>query len=184
MAPKDHRMALNAGQSLFQEKMKISYKGPVDERIITIFGDYIESMNDSYMIPSKKLFKIFFELAENLSSYSAEKISLENKKKIVGAGTLILKENDDNFILITGNPVSNTDIIPIIEKCEYINSLDRESLRKYKREERRRTPSERGNAHIGLIQVALTSANPLDVEITKINDSTSYFSVAVKIDKK
>jgi hypothetical protein len=183
MTPKDHKMALNIGQTLFQEKMKISYKGPVDERILTVFGDYIESMGELYSVSGKKLFKIFFELAQNLSSYSSEKIALENKKKIVGAGTLILKENDDDFVLITGNPVFNEDIIPVIEKCEYINSLDRESLRQYKREERRRTPSEKGNAHIGLIQVALTSANPLDIEITPINDNTSYFSVAVKINK-
>lgn len=183
MSSKEHKKAIILGQSLFQEKMKISYKGPVDERILSVFADYIESMDEKYRTQAQKLFKIFFELAENLSSYSAEKIFLENKKKAVGAGALILKENENDFILITGNPVFNENIIPVIEKCEYINSLDRESLRQYKREERRRTPGERGNAHIGLIQVALTSANPLDIEITQVADNISYFSVAVKIDK-
>ncbi len=183
MPSKEHKKAIDQGKDLFKEKMKISYKGPVDERILTVFGDYISSIDESYRNQGKKLFKIFFELAENLSSYSSEKVWLDSKNKSVGVGALILKENDSDFMLIAGNPVFDENIIPVIEKCEYINSLDRESLRKYKREERRRTPSARGNAHIGLIQIALTSANPLDIEITQVAENISYLSIAVKIDK-
>ena len=112
----------------FSKDIKISYKGPVDERIFRIIGDYISSIDSEYEKAGRKLFKIFFELAQNISSYSAEKITFKNKKEI-GTGNLIIKEIEDNFVLITGNLVKNKDIIPIIEKCEYINSLDRDALR-------------------------------------------------------
>ena len=128
------------------------------------------------------MFKVFFELAENISNYSAEKIFF-SKTKQIGTGTLIIRETNDNFILVTGNPVNNENIIPILDKCEYINTLDRESLREYKRKERSRPQGVKGNAHIGLIQIALTSTNPLDVEVTPIDEEYSYFSIIVKIDK-
>ena len=166
----------------FSKDVKISYRGPVDERVFTLIGDYISSMEALHEKAGKKLFKIFFELAQNISSYSAEKIKFRNNK-CVGTGNLIIKETDKHFYLITGNKVYNNDIIPIIEKSEYINSLDRESLREYKRIERRRPQGEYGNAHIGLIQIALTSTNPLDVEVMPIDDDLSYFSIAVKINK-
>lgn len=167
---------------LFSKDVKISYKGPVDERILTLIGDYIQGIYDVHAKAGKKMFKAFFELAENISNYSAERVVF-SKKKQIGSGTLIIKETDSNFILITGNPVDNENIIPILDKCEYINTLDRDSLREYKRAERSRPQGVKGNAHIGLIQIALTSTNPLDVEVTPIDEKYSYFSIIVKIDK-
>ena len=60
---------LSLGQSLFSEEIRISYKGPVDGKIITYLGDYIEVINSLSEKANKKLFKIFFELAENISKY-------------------------------------------------------------------------------------------------------------------
>jgi len=96
---------------------------------------------------------------------------------------LLIMEFPDSYSFITGNAVLNDNIIPLIEKCEFINSLDRESLREYKREQRRHPQGNLGNAHIGLIQVALTAANPLDIEVSPLDDEKSYFSIAVKINK-
>ncbi len=181
-------MRLNANigiendMTLFSKEIKISYKGPVDSRILTVVGDYINAISPVFKVAGKKMFNIFFELTQNISYYSAEKILIRENKEI-GTGSILIKETDKHFVLITGNPVYNESIIPVIEKCEYINSLDRESLRKYKREERRRPQGQKGNGHIGLIKVALTSTNPLDVEVTPLNDDISYFSIAVKINK-
>ncbi len=164
------------------KNVKISYKGPVDDRILALIGNYIEAILGKYPKASRKLFRIFIELAQNISYYSAEKIDLGESKEI-GLGTLLISEYDDNFTFITGNSVYNDNIIPLIEKCEFINSLDRESLREYKRAQRKMPQGTLGNAHIGLIQVALTSAHPLDLEVSPVDDNISYFSIAVKIDK-
>jgi len=169
--------------NLFNKNIKISYKGPFDERILSSIGNYIEViLGTNEQNASRKLFKIFIELAQNIAYYSAEKNEIYQDKEF-GLGTLVISEFEEFFSFITGNAVRNENIIELIEKCEFINTLDRESLRKYKREQRRIDPGERGNAHIGLIQVALTSANPLDIEVSPIDNETSYFSIAVKIDK-
>jgi len=96
---------------------------------------------------------------------------------------VLIGESEESYTFVTGNLVRNEDIISIIDKSEIINSLDREELREYKREQRKLPHGPKGGAHIGLIQVALTSDNPLDVEVTPIDDDHSFFSIAVKIDK-
>ncbi len=173
---------LSLGQSLFSEEIKISYKGPVDGKIITYLGDYIHVVNVLSEKATKKLFKIFFELAENISNYSSDKITLKGGKE-VGAGTIILKETLNNFILITGNPIRNIDLIPVLENSKNINELDHNELREYKRNVRRDNLGEQESPNIGLITVALTSGNPLDLEINPIDENTSYFSLAVKVNK-
>ncbi|MCF6367129.1 MAG: SiaB family protein kinase [Bacteroidales bacterium] len=173
---------LSLGQSLFSEEIKISYKGPVDGKIITFLADYIHVVNVLSEKATKKLFKIFFELAENISNYSSEKIKLKSGKE-VGAGTIILKETIKNFTLVTGNPIKNEHLIPVLENSKNINELDHEELREYKRNVRRDNLTEKQSPNIGLITVALTSGNPLDIEINPIDENTSYFSLAVKVDK-
>lgn len=166
----------------FSNDIKISYNGPVDSRVFSLIGDYIDSIRTINEKASKKLFKIFLELAQNTEYYSAKKVLLKNNKES-GSGTLMIKETNEYFLLVTGNPIKNENIIPIVEKCKFINSLDRNSLRKYRREQRRRPPGKKGNAHIGLIQVALTSTHPLDVDVNPLDENTSFFSITVKIDK-
>jgi hypothetical protein len=173
---------LSLGQSLFSEEIRISYKGPVDGKIITFLGDYIDVINILSEKATKKLFKIFFELAENISNYSSDKIKLKNGKE-VGAGTIILKETVQNFTLVTGNPIRNEHLIPVLENSKNINELDHDELREYKRNVRRENLGEQESPNIGLITVALTSGNPLDIEINPIDADTSYFSLAVKVDK-
>lgn len=162
--------------------VRLFYKGPVDQRILSVTADYINTVDDIDKKAGTKLFKTFLELAQNISFYSNEIIQI--KSKPIGSGTIIIKETESEFFLLTGNTVNNENIVPIIEKCEYINSLDRTSLRGYKRQERSRKAGVKGNAHIGLIQVALTSANPLDVEVNPIDENTAYFSIVISIDKK
>lgn len=167
--------------SMFDEHVLISYKGPFASGILALIGDYIKTIIKKNPKIGKKVFAIFMELAQNIAYYSAERSVLETKDN--GIGTLVITEADEHYEFSTGNIVFNKDIIPVIDKCEVINSLDRESLRKYKREQRMLPSDQHDNAHIGLIQVALTSANPLDIEVTPIDNNRAFFAVKVKIDK-
>jgi hypothetical protein len=99
-------------------------------------------------------------------------------------GTLVIGEVGGSYTFVTGNVVKNNDIEPVIEKCEIINSLDRDSLREYRREQRRLANTGKKNSgNIGLIQVALTAESPLDIELTPVSDEESFFSIAVQIKK-
>lgn len=166
----------------FYEDIHLSYKGPIDEKMLSVIGSYIDVLFSHDPAAGRKVFKIFIELAQNVSFYSAEyNILKPEKKQEIGIGTIIIASDNEHYIFVTGNKVKNEDIIPVIEKCEIINSLDRDALREYKRQQRRLPAESKGGGNIGLIQVALTSANPLDFEVTPIDDEYSFFSIAAKV---
>lgn len=167
---------------MFKENVLLTYKGPFHEQILSVFGSYIEATIKNHPTVSRKLFSIFIELAQNIAYYSAEK-NKQADNKIWGIGTLVIVEAENHYSFMTGNIIEQKNLDPIIEKCQTINQLDRNELRKFKREQRNLPPGEKGNAHIGLIQVALTSANPLEFEVTKVDDGFSYFSLKIKVDK-
>lgn len=164
----------------FDKDILMSYKGPFDKHILAILGNYIEVILGRNPKAGKKIFKIFIELAQNISFYSAENDKLGT---MAGIGTVVIGEFEGHYTFVSGNLVRNEDVIPIMEKCDIINSLDREGLRKYKRELRGTPQGEHGSAHIGLIQVALTAESPLDIEVTPVDNQVSFFTVSVKIEK-
>ncbi|MCK5535387.1 MAG: SiaB family protein kinase [Bacteroidales bacterium] len=165
----------------FDKDILISFKGPFDKHILAIIGNYIEVILGRNPKAGKKIFKIFIELAQNIAYYSAEGKSNFNTES--GIGTLVIGEFDNHYSFVAGNVVKASDIVHIIEKSEIINSLDREGLRQYKREQRNLPQGERGSAHIGLIQVALTAASPLDIEVSPINEEYSFFTISVNVEK-
>ena len=166
--------------NFFEGNVILSYKGPWDEHIVFSMGNYIKVVVKDNVSVSKKIFKIFMELAQNVSLYSAEFNKFEEDRK-VGIGSLVILEENNNYHFYSGNVVNNVDIIPIIDKCEVINSLDREQLRQFKRKQRQLPRSESGGANIGLIQIALTADNPIDLKLTPITEDKSFFSIGVTV---
>jgi len=168
---------------IFDNDVLMLYKGPFDNHVLSVFTKYIEGIILKHPQISKKIFSIFIELAQNIAFYSAEATDFE-EEKTTGIGTLVISEHDRWYTFFTGNAVRNDDIMPLIEKCEIINSLDRAGLRKYKREQYKLPPGKKGTAHVGLIQVALTANNQIDIEVSPIDEETSFFAISVRINKK
>ncbi len=166
--------------NILEHEVMLSYKGSFHANILAILGKYVESFIMSSPNVSRKAFKIFIELAQNIAYYSAERT---REEKSTGIGTIAIGESEEYYTFATGNLVKNLDIISIIERIEIINSLDRESLRKYKIDQRRVTAGEIKGSHIGLIQVALTSSQPLDIEVIPVDTDHSFFTISVKINK-
>jgi len=183
-ADKKFNFSLYEYHNLFNQNILMSYKGPIDERIMAVIGDNIDFLLEENPQAGKKIFKIFMELAQNVWLYSVEKSKLSCEKTI-GTGTMVIGEFGNFYTFVTGNIVNNEDIIPVVERCEIINSLDRESLREYKREQRKLAKKDnKAGGNIGLIQVALTAEGPLDIELTPVDEETSFFSIAVKVEKE
>ena len=131
---------------------------------------------------SKKVFKVFIELAQNIAQYSAEK-NIIGDFIGAGVGSLVIVEYPDYFQIVTGNVIKNESLGPVIDKCELINTLDKEGLRKLKRRHLKQNDANRSGADIGLIQLAITSDNPLDIEVRPIDKQFSFFTIRVKINR-
>lgn len=160
----------------------LSYKGPVTDHLISEISRDIRGQFSEKPKAAKKMFSAFIELAQNIHYYSAEKAQFcDNQESI---GSIVIAEKENAFYLSCGNLIENEGLDKISHKCERINTLDREGLREFKREERnKRKDEDRKGAGIGLIQVALLSSNPINLESSQINDKFSFFSLTVKINQ-
>jgi hypothetical protein len=159
----------------------LSYKGPLSDVLLSEFSrDIRRKMQEEDPKIGKKVFAVFMELAQNVLYYSKEENHFGDKKDKVG--TLVIVLENDFYKLITGNLVYKKDAPLLEEKCKIVNSLDREALREYKRKLRNNPKSEESKgAGIGLVQAALTSANPLGVEIQEVGNNYAFFVVSVYV---
>ncbi len=164
-----------------KDDILLSYKGPFSQNVLNILGTYIKVILSKNPKQSQKIYRILFELAQNVAYYSAQRNTLDAESD--GIGSLVILEKSDAYFFVTGNSVSKTDLGNILDKCEKINSLDSKGLRAYKRKQLELPDGVKGGANIGLIQVAITAANPLNFATVPIDDKTDFFSVAVKVDK-
>jgi len=160
----------------------IFYKGPFKPEIVSSIANYINYALKDNPKEAKKIYKIYIELAQNISYYSAEKISHSFTEH--GSGIIILEETPESFIFYAGNKTKFEDLIPVLRKCTIINDLDREQLREYKRELRELDRSSKGGANIGLITAALISENPINFDVIYINEEYCFLLLWVTINKE
>ena len=166
-----------------EDDVIMSYSGPFDTDILKVYGEKLKTLTKLHPQAGRKLFFTFIELAQNVSFYSNEKSKISDKKT-AGAGTVIIGESKDKYFFVSGNVIFFNSVDTLQRKIKIINSLDREELRKYKREQRNLIPGSNGNAHIGLIMTALSTKRDINANVLKIDNKNYYFSIFVEIDKK
>lgn len=169
--------------NFFEPDILMSYKGPFNNSILSGIGNYIKEILIDDPEVSYKVFSVFIELAQNIYFYSTVLPEFKNDNFAGSYGTFIIEQASDYYQINAGNIIEDKNVGSIIEKAEKINSLDRKSLRKYRKEMRSKDRSEKGGANIGLIQVALTTSNPLEIEVTPIKNEFSFMSIKTKINR-
>ncbi len=165
-----------------QPNVMICYRGPVSDIILREISKDIRAKFSHDVQVSRKIFAIYMELAQNILYYSSEKINLNQRQDSIG--TILLTQNNDFYIFACGNLIENQYLQGMLDDCALINSLDRDGLRQHKREQRKAPQKARSKgAGIGLIQVALTSRLPLEMEHRQIDDTHTFLSITVKVHK-
>ena len=164
------------------KQILISYKGPVTPVIMAEISRDIQDKLAENPRASRKVFSVFMELAQNILYYSSEKIQYAGR--IDSVGMLRILELDDHYVFSCGNTINREHVEQLIESCNTINSLDKDELRKLKRHQRRQPSSEISQgAGIGLVQVAIISGNPLEIQAQDLDDDHSIFTLSVNINK-
>lgn len=164
---------------LLSKEVIIAYRGTFEKSVLSILAKNIETSMETSSVLRRKFFKMFLEFSQNIAHYSAEQVNTSENEKS-GSGLLIIKHNDGNYMFSTGNLVETSMLDYIDEKVKYINSLDREGLREYKREQYKLVESgERSN--LGLLQIALISGNELIVNSKPIDDTYSFITISAEV---
>ena len=132
----------------------------------------------------KKMFSIFIEMAQNIARYSAERVHLDDRHGDVGAGIIVVTEENHNYTITSGNLVKNQSVSKIIEHCQKINRMGKGELREFYKAQIK-SSRERGKkgAGAGLIDIGRKSGNPIRYGVTRVDDIDSFLVLSVKIRK-
>lgn len=162
-------------------KLYMKYEGPFIIQIIFTFAKFLLENTVVTKRVSKKLFRVFIELAQNVSLYSVEREEFINGSYI-GKGKVYIMEYDHFFKCITINKIQKEHVEKLITNCTIINASTMEALRTKKKELYKIAKFQDTSAHIGLIMLHVYSTNPIEFEFIEENGDT-YFKIAVVINK-
>jgi len=167
----------------YQENALLLFKGTLPVNLISILGNHLRMMFTQDFKGLQKIFKVFIELAQNVSYYSAETMETENGI-FCGAGWISVQEFKEEYHISTGNRIKPEHGPTLHRYCDEINSLTEEELRKLKRELRAQSLVKDTGAHVGLIQSCILSGNKLDYFVSDGDAPEHIFVIRVKIRKE
>jgi hypothetical protein len=166
----------------YQVNSLLLYQGVLTVNLISILGNYIRSFLNHDPKVLQRIFKIFIELAQNVSYYSAEMIDVRGGVPC-GTGWVSVQELQDHYLVTTANVIKPEDGPKLISYCREINSKNAEELRLLKRNTRSQAMERETGAHIGLIQTSILSGNHLEFDVSPGDDSRPVFTISTRVNK-
>ena len=164
------------------QKNLICYHGTINIELISFISNYMKQLFDSNSQIVSKIYKVFIELAQNVSYYSAEQF--DNSRPFgSGKGWFKVDEEDDFYIISTGNKILKEHGHILLKNSAEINSLSEDDLRELKRKTRSQSAIKDIGAHIGLIHTGLITSNKIEVTIENIDNTFSFFTISAKVNK-
>jgi len=167
---------------ILNENVILSFKGVVDsDKIAAILSDAEKALaeTDSETSIKKKVYTILVEFLQNLFHHTEEGLLSDKNSKTV---QLHILYDDFNYYIITGNFIRNSNISPLKEWIDKINSLSEPEIKKrYLDVLQNAEFSKKGGANLGIIDIIRKSKSTLKYNFDEINDEVSYFELKATI---
>jgi hypothetical protein len=151
-------------------------------------GEEVLSLTESRLVEEdidstlrRRVFNIMVEILENVSKYNTGREAEEK----YGMPVVIVRLEDNRFILTTGNLILKTSVSDLKRKLDTINDYDKAGLKglyfKSLSEQSIETDS---TGNMGLIEMARKSGSRLDYQFEDVNEMYSYFMLTVKVEER
>ncbi|PCI25320.1 MAG: hypothetical protein COB67_10795 [SAR324 cluster bacterium] len=160
-----------------------SFHGPLSQEIMVEIGDSLrkrmklEEASNSTIL---KVFSMLVEQSQNILHYSSETtpIKVESKEpSLIKGGLIVVGYQDGEYFVVCGNQIKNTRIKGLESKLKKIQSMNREELKAYYKEQRKLGPdADSKGAGLGFIEMARKSSRPIEFYFQTIDEEHSYFS--------
>ena len=172
-------------KKMCERNIVLDFQGAISQELVVGMAELLKnksSQDFGRSIMVKKLFSIFIEMAQNIALYSAERLHLDDRHGDVGAGIIVVTEENKIYTITSGNLVKKEAISKIIEHCQKINGMEKEELRKFYKAQIK-SSRERGKkgAGVGLIDIARKSGNAIRYGVIQVDDINSFLVLSVKI---
>jgi len=167
---------------LNREQISLNYSGIFNQdNLINLLG-IIEKQMVGTLITRNKTFNVMVEMLQNLVKHADQYWINE----VLGKhGIFFIIENEDEFILTTGNYIKKEKTIDLSNHLFHVNSLDTKGLNDFYNRNLMNTEREnkRLGAGLGIIDMRLKSLEKLDYNFEKVDDNFSFFTLRIHIKK-
>ncbi len=161
------------------------FSGPLSQTLLMEVGDTLrnkmakDKTNPSTII---KVFAMFIEQAQNIIRYSAEEVLYDEALGGLRNGIVAVGYDSGHYSVLCGNMVKNKDVSILSEQLQKLQTMNKEQLKTYYKEQRRKAPHEKSKgAGLGFIELARRSVTPIQFDFKKIDDNKSFFSLKTEI---
>lgn len=175
-------------RSLDKQGVFFCFNGPISQNLVTDIGAIlvqqmnVEKASKSTMV---RTFSMLVEKAQNIIHYSDEKSSEE--KSVEGEqdfphGIIAIGYEDGHYWVLSGNVIESDKVERLRKKLTKLQAMDKDELKKYYREQRRKEPDEESKgAGLGFIEMAKKASRPIEFTFKQIDEHLFFFSLRTVI---
>ena len=98
------------------------------------------------------------------------------------SAVFLIGRSEDAYVIISGNPIVQTEVDGLRGRLEDINGLDKDGLKQLYKDIIRNTQiSDKGGAGLGFVDMARKSGQPLDFEFVELENGAAFFCLKCSI---
>ncbi|MDM8558633.1 SiaB family protein kinase [Candidatus Parabeggiatoa sp. HSG14] len=161
------------------------FSGPISQELMVGVGDTLrnkmklDEANSSTII---KVFSMFVEQAQNIIHYSAEKTPQDQCCAELSSGIIGVGYENGHYYVLCGNVIENEGVDGLCEQLTKLQQMDKDELKRYYKEQRKKkAPNSSKGAGLGFIELARKSVTPIEFDVQKIDEKSSFFSLKTEI---
>jgi hypothetical protein len=186
----------NWHKELDDKNITLIYSGPLWPEGVGCLAGTLKKHLEHDEIPvrtSHEVFSVFVEQMNNMLMYSVEKAQFKADGEIkieFPKGTFVLgtvngsDKKNKTFFLQTGNVIKNQSIELVKNRIDYLNTLDKNELRNYYKEQMKindDNPESKG-AGLGFIEIARRISSKIEYSFMPYREEgLSFFTLSVTI---
>ncbi len=163
-------------QIMIRNDILLIYKGDFSEHSIAPIINMLETNLKSHDIEHLENKKIFVTLVEMIQNISDHALEIKNGIK---PGILVISRQGGNFQLGAGNFIEKQSVNQLEDRIDKLNKMSFEELRTSYKEALFKTTLEEYKAQLGLLDIAKTSKNKLQISISDDLGDNPFYSFMV-----
>lgn len=165
-------------QTMLEQNLILVYEGEFTQEITKSVLSMAERNMDSSGEESsikRKVFNIMVECLQNIVKHAE---NIEHNHSAV----FMIGKQDNQYIILSGNPIQNEHVNNLKNKLDEINSLDKDGLKKLYKDIIKNTEiSDKGGAGLGFVDMARKSGRKLEYQFLETKNEHSFFCLKTSI---
>lgn len=169
-------------KSMVNHDLILVYEGEFTQEITKSVLSMVERNMDSSGEEStikRKVFNVMVECLQNVVKH-ADQLKNQNHNAVFMVG-----KHEEQYTIISGNPIKDENISIVQDKIDQINNLDKDGLKQlYKNIIKTTEISEKGGAGLGFVDMARKSGQKLEYDFEKMDNGFSFFALKSNIKRQ